>query len=80
MIGPWQAWAWDITKLLGPAKWTYYYLYRSDRYAKGGEAASVTIPGVAMAASSSRKSTARSDRHGEEACEERGEHAEDPGA
>ena len=20
-------WSWDITKLLGPAKWTYYYLY-----------------------------------------------------
>ena len=24
---PNQAWSWDITKLLGPAKWTYYYLY-----------------------------------------------------
>ena len=22
-----QLWSWDITKLLGPAKWTYYYLY-----------------------------------------------------
>ena len=22
-----QVWTWDITKLLGPAKWTYYYLY-----------------------------------------------------
>jgi putative transposase len=22
-----QCWSWDITKLLGPAKWTYYYLY-----------------------------------------------------
>jgi putative transposase len=22
-----QVWSWDITKLLGPAKWTYYYLY-----------------------------------------------------
>lgn len=20
-------WSWDITKLLGPPKWTYYYLY-----------------------------------------------------
>ncbi len=20
-------WSWDITKLLGPAKWTYFYLY-----------------------------------------------------
>ena len=22
-----QTWSWDITKLLGPRKWTYYYLY-----------------------------------------------------
>jgi putative transposase len=22
-----QVWSWDITKLLGPVKWTYYYLY-----------------------------------------------------
>jgi putative transposase len=22
-----QVWSWDITKLRGPAKWTYYYLY-----------------------------------------------------
>jgi putative transposase len=25
--GPNQLWSWDITKLLGPAKWTYYHLY-----------------------------------------------------
>src|SRR5207253_2133814 len=25
--GPNQLWSWDITKLHGPAKWTYYYLY-----------------------------------------------------
>jgi putative transposase len=25
--GPNQIWSWDITKLLGPVKWTYYYLY-----------------------------------------------------
>jgi putative transposase len=24
---PNQLWSWDITKLRGPAKWTYYYLY-----------------------------------------------------
>ena len=24
---PNQVWSWDITKLLGPAKWTYFYLY-----------------------------------------------------
>jgi len=25
--GPNQLWSWDITKLKGPATWTYYYLY-----------------------------------------------------
>src|SRR5208283_4830470 len=25
--GPNQVWSWDITKLKGSAKWTYYYLY-----------------------------------------------------
>lgn len=25
--GPNSVWSWDITKLHGPAKWTYYYLY-----------------------------------------------------
>jgi putative transposase len=25
--GPNQCWSWDITKLAGPAKWTWYYLY-----------------------------------------------------
>ena len=25
--GPNEVWSWDITKLRGPAKWTYYYLY-----------------------------------------------------
>lgn len=24
---PNQVWSWNITKLLGPSKWTYYYLY-----------------------------------------------------
>jgi len=24
---PNQVWSWDITKLLGPARWTYFYLY-----------------------------------------------------
>jgi putative transposase len=24
---PNQVWSWDITRLLGPVKWTYYYLY-----------------------------------------------------
>jgi putative transposase len=26
-IAPNEVWSWDITKLHGPAKWTYYYLY-----------------------------------------------------
>ena len=26
-IGPNQVWSWDITKLKGPAKWTYFHLY-----------------------------------------------------
>jgi len=25
--GPNQVWSWDITKLRGPVKWTYFYLY-----------------------------------------------------
>jgi putative transposase len=25
--GPGELWSWDITRLRGPAKWTYYYLY-----------------------------------------------------
>ena len=37
--GPNQLWSWDITKLKGPAKWTYYYLYTSldvfSRYVPG---------------------------------------------
>jgi putative transposase len=26
--GPNQVWSWDISKLKGPVKWTYYYLYK----------------------------------------------------
>jgi len=26
-VGPNQVWSWDITKLMGPVKWTYFYLY-----------------------------------------------------
>ena len=36
---PNEVWSWDITKLLGPQKWTYYYLYvlldLYSRYAVG---------------------------------------------
>ena len=47
---PNELWSWDITKLLGPAKWTYYYLYVIlDVYSRfvvgwmiaGGESASL---------------------------------------
>ena len=38
--GPNQLWSWDITKLRGPVKWTYYYLYVIldvfSRYVVGG--------------------------------------------
>jgi putative transposase len=38
-MGPNQLWSWDITKLLGPAKWNYYHLYTIldvySRYAVG---------------------------------------------
>jgi Integrase core domain. len=37
---PNQCWSWDITKLHGPAKWSYYYLYVIidiySRYVVGG--------------------------------------------
>jgi hypothetical protein len=26
-VAPNQVWSWDITKLKGPAKWTYFHLY-----------------------------------------------------
>ena len=26
-VKPNEVWSWDITKLMGPAKWSYYYLY-----------------------------------------------------
>ena len=29
---PNQVWSWDITKLRGPVKWTYYYLYVHPRH------------------------------------------------
>src|SRR5260370_29321766 len=38
--GPNQVWSWDITKLLGPVKWRYFYLYVIldiySRYVEGG--------------------------------------------
>lgn len=55
---PNQLWSWDITKLLGPAKWTYFYLYVImdvfSRYVVGwtvqhAEAASVAQALIAQA-------------------------------
>jgi putative transposase len=31
---PNQVWLWDITKLLGPAKWTCFYLYVIDIFSR----------------------------------------------
>ncbi len=49
--GPNQVWSWDITKLLGPAKWTYYYLYTIldiySRYVVGWMLASCENAGLA---------------------------------
>jgi putative transposase len=45
---PNQLWSWDITKLLGPAKWTYYYLYSIldvfSRYAVGWTVQHPSLP------------------------------------
>lgn len=48
---PNQVWSWDITKLHGPAKWTYYYLYVVldvfSRYAVGWMVADREAAGLA---------------------------------
>jgi len=48
---PNQVWSWDITKLLGPVKWTYYYLYVIldifSRYVPGWLLARVESAGLA---------------------------------
>ena len=36
---PNEVWSWDITKLMGPAKWTYFYLYVSSTSSAGGSSA-----------------------------------------
>ena len=44
--GPNQVWSWDITKLHGPAKWTYYYLYVIlDIYSRCGRAGCGVLEG-----------------------------------
>jgi transposase InsO family protein len=45
---PNELWSWDITKLHGPAKWTYFSFYVvldvSSRYAVGWRGAHLTSP------------------------------------
>lgn len=49
--GPNEVWTWDVTKLLGPAKWNYYYLYvlldLYSRYAVGFTVASADTAAIA---------------------------------
>ena len=49
---PNELWSWDITKLLGPAKWTYFYLYVLldvySRYVVGWMVAHKESAGLAM--------------------------------
>jgi putative transposase len=60
--GPNQLWSWDITKMLGPAKWTYYYLYTIldvySRYVVGwmiAERESATLAKILIAETCSRQ-------------------------
>lgn len=50
--GPDEVWSWDITKLRGPIKWTYYYLYVIldifSRYAVGWMVAPRETAGLAQ--------------------------------
>ena len=63
---PNQVWSWDITKLHGPAKWTYYYLYVIldifSRYAVGWMVAtreSATLAEKLIAATCAKQGIAR---------------------
>jgi putative transposase len=60
---PNQLWSWDITKLLGPTKWTYYYLYNImdvfSRYSVGwmiAERESASLAEALIAATCVRQS------------------------
>jgi putative transposase len=64
--GPGQVWSWDITKLHGPAKWTYYYLYVIpgiySRYAVGWMVAtreSAVLAEKLIAATAAKQGTGR---------------------
>ena len=56
--GPNQLWSWDITKLRGPATWTYFYLYVMldvfSRYVVGWLLAPTRISGVGRGSDDSR--------------------------
>jgi putative transposase len=61
--GPNQVWSWDITKLKGPVKWTYFYLYVIlDIYSR-------YVPGWMVASS---ESAALAQRLIEETCKKQG--------
>ena len=64
--GPNQVWSWDITKLHGPAKWTYSYLYVIldiySRYAVGWMVAtreSAVLAGKLIAATAAKQHISR---------------------
>jgi putative transposase len=64
--GPNQLWSWDITKLRGPAKWYYYYLYVIldvfSRYAVGwllAEQESAKLAETLIAESCAKQNIAR---------------------
>ena len=64
--GPNQVWSWDITKLHGPAKWTYYHLYVIldiySRYAVGWMVAtceSAALAGKLIAATCDKQGITR---------------------
>jgi len=63
---PNEVWSWDITKLVGPAKWTYFYLYVLldiySRYVVGWMVAhreSATLAKKLIAESASKQTIAR---------------------
>ena len=64
--GPNQVWSWDITKLHGPEKWTYYHLYVIldiySRYAVGwmiATAESAALAGKLIAATCAKQGIGR---------------------
>jgi putative transposase len=64
--GPNRVWSWDITRLHGPAKWTYYYLYVIlgiySRYAVGWMVAtreSAALAGKLIAATAAKQGITR---------------------